>query len=236
MIVIASRGWTAARWTSENPVLPLGEIGIEHDTGYAKRGNGATAWTSLPYWDPNGATNNYLSGFGPPLLALTGEYWAHPGGRSTAAGVDGTLYTHPVWVPRSVVLDRIGAEVTTGAASSTVTLGVYRDNGAGDPSALLFDAGTIDGNSATAQEITINRRLAGPALYHFASLVAGGTPTLRVPSGNQRQGRSATLAASLQNTATGAGRSQAAIVGTSLPTTAVTTAAATPFVVSVRLA
>ena len=40
---------TAANWTSTNPTLAAGEIGIESDTYKFKVGNGSTAWTSLPY-------------------------------------------------------------------------------------------------------------------------------------------------------------------------------------------
>ena len=40
---------TAANWTSANPTLLAGEIGLESDTGYWKVGDGTTAWTSLAY-------------------------------------------------------------------------------------------------------------------------------------------------------------------------------------------
>jgi len=40
---------TASEWTTENPVLLAGEIGIETDTGKFKIGNGTTAWNSLAY-------------------------------------------------------------------------------------------------------------------------------------------------------------------------------------------
>lgn len=46
---IKLRRGTAAQWTSANPVLAAGEMGIETDTQRSKFGNGATAWTSLPY-------------------------------------------------------------------------------------------------------------------------------------------------------------------------------------------
>ena len=49
-IIKPSRG-TAAAWTSENPVLEEGEIGLETDTGNIKRGDGSTVWTSLLYFD-----------------------------------------------------------------------------------------------------------------------------------------------------------------------------------------
>lgn len=40
---------TAANWTSANPTLLAGEIGIESDTDKIKIGDGSTAWTSLAY-------------------------------------------------------------------------------------------------------------------------------------------------------------------------------------------
>jgi hypothetical protein len=40
---------TAANWTSTNPTLAAGEMGIETDTYKLKVGDGSTAWTSLPY-------------------------------------------------------------------------------------------------------------------------------------------------------------------------------------------
>ena len=40
---------TAANWTSENPVLSLGEPGFETDTDGLKIGDGSSAWTDLPY-------------------------------------------------------------------------------------------------------------------------------------------------------------------------------------------
>jgi hypothetical protein len=40
---------TAANWTSANPTLASGEIGLETDTDKVKIGDGSTAWTSLGY-------------------------------------------------------------------------------------------------------------------------------------------------------------------------------------------
>jgi hypothetical protein len=42
---------SAADWTSANPVLAEGEIGLELDTNRSKQGDGVTAWTSLEYTD-----------------------------------------------------------------------------------------------------------------------------------------------------------------------------------------
>lgn len=48
-VTIQVRRDTAANWTSVNPVLHQGELGLETDTGKVKIGNGSTVWTSLAY-------------------------------------------------------------------------------------------------------------------------------------------------------------------------------------------
>ena len=46
---IQIRRGTASQWTSTNPTLAAGELGLETDTLLMKAGNGSTAWTSLAY-------------------------------------------------------------------------------------------------------------------------------------------------------------------------------------------
>lgn len=52
-IQIQQRRDTAANWTSVNPVLADGEVGIEQDTDGVTRsmkiGNGINTWNELPY-------------------------------------------------------------------------------------------------------------------------------------------------------------------------------------------
>jgi hypothetical protein len=40
---------TAANWTSVNPILAQGEIGVETDTQKFKIGTGSTYWNALVY-------------------------------------------------------------------------------------------------------------------------------------------------------------------------------------------
>jgi len=67
---IQLRNGTAASWTSANPVLATGEMGVETDTGKYKIGNGATAWTSLAY---GGAALASTTDTDLDMLALAGE-------------------------------------------------------------------------------------------------------------------------------------------------------------------
>lgn len=46
---LQNRRDTAASWTSANPTLAAGEMGLETDTAKWKMGNGSTAWNSLAY-------------------------------------------------------------------------------------------------------------------------------------------------------------------------------------------
>lgn len=46
---IQVRRGTASQWTSANPTLAAGEMGVESDTNKFKFGNGTTAWSSLSY-------------------------------------------------------------------------------------------------------------------------------------------------------------------------------------------
>jgi hypothetical protein len=48
-VQIQIRNGTAAQWTSANPTLAAGEVGIETDTKKQKFGDGTTAWNSLGY-------------------------------------------------------------------------------------------------------------------------------------------------------------------------------------------
>lgn len=59
MAKIRFRRDTAANWTSVNPVLDAGEIGIETDTLKAKLGDGTTAWNNLAYFKDVTFTGNY---------------------------------------------------------------------------------------------------------------------------------------------------------------------------------
>lgn len=59
----------AAQWSSVNPTLAQGEIGLETDTGKLKIGDGATPWTALRYGpevDPGQLPASTVSAVGAP--------------------------------------------------------------------------------------------------------------------------------------------------------------------------
>lgn len=47
--LIQIRRGTASEWSSANPTLSSGEIGLATDLGKIKVGDGSTAWNSLSY-------------------------------------------------------------------------------------------------------------------------------------------------------------------------------------------
>jgi hypothetical protein len=68
---IQFRRGTASQWTTANPTLAQGELGLETDTDKVKVGDGSTAWTSLSYWNagagdvsgPGSSTDNAIARF-----------------------------------------------------------------------------------------------------------------------------------------------------------------------------
>jgi len=48
-VQIQLRNGTASAWTTANPTLASGEVGVETDTFKIKAGNGSLAWNSLSY-------------------------------------------------------------------------------------------------------------------------------------------------------------------------------------------
>lgn len=49
-IQLQIRRGTAAQWTTANPILADGEMGIETDTKKMKIGNAVDNWSTLTYW------------------------------------------------------------------------------------------------------------------------------------------------------------------------------------------
>lgn len=82
---IQIRNGTAAEWATANPVLLLGEMGLENDTTKIKFGNGVTSWNSLPY--AASGTPGPEGPQGPPGPAGTDGVDGAPG----AAGAPGTV-------------------------------------------------------------------------------------------------------------------------------------------------
>lgn len=115
----------------------------------------------------------------------TGKYYGAFGVSTVgAAPTADRLRVHEFWVDEDTTFDRIGTEVTTVAASSTLRWVIYRDAG-GYPGALVLDTGAVgDGATATGwQEATISQLLTA-GKYWVGCVPQGGNPTLRSASGS----------------------------------------------------
>jgi len=80
-VQIQIRNGTAAQWTSANPTLAAGEVGIETDTRKQKFGDGTTAWNSLAYAGGTGTVTSVgatspvaSSGGATPTISLNAGY------------------------------------------------------------------------------------------------------------------------------------------------------------------
>jgi hypothetical protein len=118
---LQNRRDTAANWTSNNPTLAAGELGLETDTTKYKIGDGTTAWNSLAYAYTAGAAG----ATGP--TGPTGSV-----GPSGATGVTGP--TGPVGAT--------GATGPNGATGPTGATGASGATGAGGVEAVNAQVGT----------------------------------------------------------------------------------------------
>ena len=94
-VQIQLRRGTASQWSSTNPVLAVGEMGYETDSGQFKLGDGVRAWLSLPYGGLNGPTGNTGPTGATGVTGNTGPTgWTGWTGPTGATGVTGpTGYT-----------------------------------------------------------------------------------------------------------------------------------------------
>jgi hypothetical protein len=119
-IQLQFRRGTAAQWTSANPTLAAGEMGIETDTSRFKVGTGALDWLSLPYGGIQGPTGNTgptgATGSTGAPSTITG-----PTGQTGPTGVQGTNGVSGGLV---LFLDTAG-----GSAPQTGTLDLVADTG-----------------------------------------------------------------------------------------------------------
>lgn len=115
----------AADWTSHNPVLAEGELGLETDTSLFKIGNGTSLWSQRPYVGvgPTGATGSGSGGggggggtgfTGPTGPGVAGTGFTGP----TGPGVAGTGFTGPTGSTGST-----GRQGPTGSTGSQGAIG-----------------------------------------------------------------------------------------------------------------
>lgn len=119
---IQLRRGTAAEWTAANPVLALGEPGVETDTGKQKFGNGTAAWAALPYASagPQGPAGVADDTSVADLVTTPGT--------QTATALSATFV--PAFEPStSIAYDPVTGNVTSVTEGGVTTTFTYNANG-----------------------------------------------------------------------------------------------------------
>ena len=167
---------TSSNWTSNNPILLQGEFGYELNTGYAKIGDGQTAWTALDYFGGTGPT-------GP--VGATGQavYILGPTGYVFPPGASGIGFT--------------GSGVSNIASSGgyvtvTITGGVGATGATGNAGATGADSTVPGPTGATGADSTVP----GPtgATGGFGPTGASGTVSATPPGTSGAAGATGDLA------------------------------------------
>lgn len=152
---IQLRNDTAANWTSSNPILATGEMGIETDTAAYKIGDGSTAWASLAYSSlPSSAVT--LTG----TQTLTNK-------TLTAPTINNATLSNPTLVAAEELTSVTGTGFATGTNNVDVlTASVYYYNSNATASGTI----NVRGNSGT----TLNSILPTGASLTVAVIIQNG--------------------------------------------------------------
>jgi len=155
---IQVRRGTASEWTSANPTLAAGELGVETDTRKIKVGTGSTAWTSLSYIasDAPGITEIAQDAIDQALSMGSGLTKSYNDGTNTISlGIDSTVVAL-----KSYVDDQITGLDNAAAADYVLLADV---GNAGGPAKLDVDGNLLvpkssiilEGATANAFETTL---------------------------------------------------------------------------------
>lgn len=176
--VIRLRRDTAANWASANPVLALGEPGLETDTLKWKVGDGTTAFNTLDYFGEDGTGATEIDELSDAITNATSVYLGTGAGEDLTTGVENT----------ATGIDALGA-VTSGndntamghtagngilTGSSNTFVGAAADASADVTGATVMGAAaTTSGNDSVAVGETATAGGAGAiALGQGAAAVA----------------------------------------------------------------
>lgn len=118
------------------------------------------------------------------LPMTSGLYYGAPGADiTTVVPAEASMRGLPVIIGKAATVVRVGLDVSSaGTSGAVIRLGLYRYNAATDSLALLVDAGTIDGTSATYQELTISTAVEPGWIVFPVAVAQGGAgtrPTVR---------------------------------------------------------
>jgi hypothetical protein len=172
-IQIQLRRGTIATWSTKNPVLANGEMGLETDTHLFKVGDGVTAWNDLAYGGFTGPTGpGGGGGGGPGSTGNTGPTGVTgPAGYIGSDGATGaTGPTGPQGVPGTP-----GTASNTGAPGPTGTQGIPGPSGPTGPTGAAGAAGAAGATGATGRTGPTGISVTGPTGSIGSTGAAGAT-------------------------------------------------------------
>ena len=196
---IQVRRGTASQWTSANPTLAAGEVGLESDTSRLKFGDGSTAWTSLAYattssaalsntladyvlvadiGQPDGVASLNSSGKIPTsqlpdALSFDSELTAAINALTTSDIEEGTN----LYFTAERAQDAIAGSLQAGSGNVTVS---YNDNAGTitlNTGSDISITGDFGADTVTANTVTVDTQLNAADVNITGDLTIGGTTT-----------------------------------------------------------
>ena len=162
--IIQFRRDTASNWTTNNPTLASGEMGVETDTDYYKIGDGSTVWTGLGYSSlPSTAIASTLVDAKGDLLAASADNTVARlavGSNTYVLTADSSTATGLVWsapTTGDVTGVTAGTNISGGGTSGTVTVN------------LAIDAAVDVGSDGSGVDISFHSGTAGDLMLWDAS-------------------------------------------------------------------
>ena len=162
--IIQFRRDTASNWTTNNPTLASGEMGVETDTDYYKIGDGSTVWTGLGYSSlPSTAIASTLVDAKGDLLAASADNTVARlavGSNTYVLTADSSTATGLVWsapTTGDVTGVTAGTNISGGGTSGTVTVN------------LAIDAAVDVGSDGSGVDVSFHSGTAGDLMLWDAS-------------------------------------------------------------------
>lgn len=150
---------TSANWTSNNPILAEGEMGVVTDTYNYKIGDGATAWNSLPYYQLSPAltaiTFNNTADPSPPASGTTVLYAKSVCGRSLPkyigpsglhSPIQPAVFQNSLWLVQPNTTTTVSA--IGGSVTSVGTISHPAPSSVSNGYCTNFVSGAVAGNTA----------------------------------------------------------------------------------------
>jgi hypothetical protein len=157
--IIRHRRDTAANWTSNNPVLEAGQLGLETDTLKIKFGDGTTAWNSLSYASGGGGGGISDGDKGDITVSSSGATWT----------IDNGAVSYAKMQDVSAASKLIGRGSASGSGDpQEITLGT----GLTMSGTTLSSSGSISGSTGSTDNAIIRADGTG------GSTIQGSVPTI----------------------------------------------------------